>query len=104
MSQSGFEELIAKQKARAGKGNVHDYDGANADLSEVRVLEKGISGTSIAVSRLMSVRFDASFDLHGVAWIGDMSEVYQLTMGGALSVIGTSDHVKDVVIHGSVHA
>jgi uncharacterized protein YjbI with pentapeptide repeats len=69
--QFEFEALIKKQQACTGEENLHDFNVANADLTEARFVEKDLSGTSIAMSRLQSVKFDATFDLHGVSWIGN---------------------------------
>jgi uncharacterized protein YjbI with pentapeptide repeats len=66
MSPSGFMTMISRQKSGASGSAVE-----NAKLTQEHFGGGDLDGTSIALSSLVSVLFDARSSLQGVSWIGN---------------------------------
>lgn len=71
LTQNEFELLLEQQKACTGTQNVRDHEVTSADLSGLRLDDRDLSGSAIALSHFPSMHLTAQADLYGVSWIGN---------------------------------
>lgn len=74
MSDSEFDDLLQKQRDCTGTQNRHDFEIAGADLSALRLEQRELAGSLIALCRFPAMHLDGSADLYGVSWIGNQLE------------------------------